>query len=425
MTAKSIFTDGAEKITANYGRQEQASKQNGSAVLDMEQARTFERDNSNLNKNNNSNAANLQRLKEPSELQQVHVRKLMMAIQTILDDFASSKQKSNLYEKEEMIFAAKIEKARQNIGRLPKLDSPEYIKLKKLRWEQKIMLACNGYDKTLNQFQVENEEFVKLLKLFRTAMKRVLSELVAVQPLPESMRNKIKGGNELPNLDTPIEDEASKKEKTAIEIVSPPVKTDNQEIAEVTEAVGTKTIVLSAWQKKMREKYSEAALNPLLSKNTEVVIYTDGSLVSTNEHTEEKIDSGGYAAILLFRKMNDTEIMISGHKARPSSAEYMELLAINKALKRLKKYRIKGKVVLYSDALNIVNKFNTKLAGWKDCGWKRADGKYIRYWKLWKKIYKYSKRIDLRICWVKGHAESQLNKRCDGVARAEAKLRAI
>ncbi len=97
----------------------------------MEQARTFERDNSNLNKNNNSSAANLQRPKEPSELQQDHVRKLMMAIQTMLDDLASSKQKINLYEKEEMIFAAKIEKARQNFGRIPKLDSPEYIELNK------------------------------------------------------------------------------------------------------------------------------------------------------------------------------------------------------------------------------------------------------------------------------------------------------
>jgi len=34
--------------------------------------------------------------------------------------------------------------------------------------------------------------------------------------------------------------------------------------------------------------------------------------------------------------MDDAEIMISGHKARPSNADYMELLAISKALKRQK-----------------------------------------------------------------------------------------
>lgn len=91
--------------------------------------------------------------------------------------------------------------------------------------------------------------------------------------------------------------------------------------------------------------------------------------------------------------MDDAEIMISGHKARPSNADYMELLAISKALKRLKKYNITGKVVLYSDALSVVNKYNTQLAGWQDCCWRRADGKYIRYWKLWKKYGKTLKTL--------------------------------
>ena len=92
----------------------------------------------------------------------------------------------------------------------------------------------------------------------------------------------------------------------------------------------------------------------------------------------------------------------------------------------MKKYKIEGKVVLYSDALNIVDNYNTKLAGWKECGWKREkDGKYVRYWKLWKKIWKLTKKLDLRVCWVKGHAESKLNRKCDAIARAEARLRAI
>ena len=73
----------------------------------------------------------------------------------------------------------------------------------------------------------------------------------------------------------------------------------------------------------------------------------------------------------------------------------------------------------------MVDNFNTKLAGWKDCGWKKENGKYIRYWKLWKKIWKNSKKMDLRVCWVKGHAESKLNIRCDEIARTEARLRAV
>jgi len=414
----------------------------------------------------------LQHSKEPSELQQVYVRKLMIAIQKLLDDFATSKQKCKHIDKEELIASDKIEKAQQKIGRLPKVDNPEYIKLKKLRWEQNIMLACNYYMKTINQFQTENESFVTLLKLFQKDLNRVLNGLVAVQPLPESIKNKIQEEKKLLNLDASVEAEASRQVKkiilkplpeiginkpvvqlstvledkmeqngeketvaakimkneieqkstTVIEIVSPSVKADNSVVAE---PLTTKPVLLSAGQKRLREKYNEETLNPLLPENAVVVIYTDGSLISTNKNTEEKIDSGGYAAILTFCKMDNAEIVISGHKARPSSSDYMELLAISKALKRLKKYHISGKVILYSDALGIVNKYNTKLAGWKDCGWKRADGKYIRYWKLWKKVWKYSKKLDLRVCWVKGHAESRLNKRCDTLARAEARLRAI
>ena len=217
-----------------------------------------------------------------------------------------------------------------------------------------------------------------------------------------------------------LEAEIVKSDTKVIEVV-PPVKTDTK----VMETTEKEPVKLSKKQKRLRERFTEEVLNPLLPENAVAVIYTDGSLVSTKRYTEETVDSGGYAAILILRNMGDVEIMLSGHKARPSSAEYMELMAINKALKRLKKYRFRGKVVLYSDALPVVNDFNTKLAGWKDCGWKKESGKYIRNWKLWKKIWKKSKKIDLRICWVKGHAESVYNNRCDVVARAEARLGAV
>ena len=108
----------------------------------VEQVKLSGREDAEL-KQNNSNNTQLQRPKEPSELQQIHVRKLLIAIQTMLDDFASSQKKCSCCEKEEVIVAAKIEKAQQNIGRLPKSDNHEYIRLKKLKWEHKIQLACN------------------------------------------------------------------------------------------------------------------------------------------------------------------------------------------------------------------------------------------------------------------------------------------
>ena len=189
--------------------------------------------------------------------------------------------------------------------------------------------------------------------------------------------------------------------------------------------VAKNPIVLNKWQKQLREKYAEEVLNPSLPQNAVAVIYTDGSMIHTQRYSSERIEFGGYAAILIIRAVSYAEIMISGRKRRPSSSEYMELLAIYKALKRLRKYRITGEVVLYCDSLGLVNKFNTKLADWEKCGWKANDGKYIRNWRLWKKIWKKSKKLDLRVCWVKGHAESKYNKRCDFVACAEATLGAM
>ena len=86
------------------------------------------------------------------------------------------------------------------------------------------------------------------------------------------------------------------------------------------ETTKTRSVVLTKKQKKLREKYSEETLNPIFPQNAEVVIFTNGSLVSSKKRTEEAIDSGGYAVILVFRKMDDAEIMISGHKRRPDQA---------------------------------------------------------------------------------------------------------
>ena len=196
-------------------------------------------------------------------------------------------------------------------------------------------------------------------------------------------------------------------------------------IEDTTDEVEQNPIALNKRQKELREKYTKDVLNPVLPQNAVAVIYTDGSMINTQRYSSERIEFGGYAAILIIRAVGYAEIMISGHKRRPSGSEYMELLAIYKALKRLKKYRITGKIVLYCDSLSIVDKCNTKLADWEECGWKASDGKYIRNWRLWKKIWKKSKKIDLKVCWVKGHAESKYNKRCDFVALAEATLGAM
>ena len=58
----------------------------------VEQVKLSGREYAELKQNNSNNTTQFQRPKEPSELQQIHVRKLLIAIQTMLDDFASSQK---------------------------------------------------------------------------------------------------------------------------------------------------------------------------------------------------------------------------------------------------------------------------------------------------------------------------------------------
>ncbi len=153
------------------------------------------------------------------------------------------------------------------------------------------------------------------------------------------------------------------------------------------------------------------------------VIFTDGSVMPIPDGDDKERMVGGYAALLVFRSMNETEVMISGYREYPREPAYMEMIAIYKALKRLKKYRTDGKIALFSDCMEVVNAFNSKLTGWHECGYKLKNGGRVKYWKLWKKIWKVSHKLPLQVKWVKGHARNGWNIRCDKTAKAEAKLR--
>ena len=171
---------------------------------------------------------------------------------------------------------------------------------------------------------------------------------------------------------------------------------------------------------KRKKKYSIDITDPMLPKNVEAVVYTDASYIEI-----KKKKFGGYAALILLRKMGDAELMISGHRKKPKSCKFMELLAVYKALKQLKKYKIKGKVSLFCDSKVIVTQFNTKLLNWEQAHWRQNNGKRIKYWRLWKKIWEKTQLFEIELHWVKGHAGSIWNIRCDLAARAEAQILAM
>lgn len=135
----------------------------------------------------------------------------------------------------------------------------------------------------------------------------------------------------------------------------------------------------------------------------DITIYTDGSALGNP-------GKGGFGAVL-----------ISGPYRREVSQGYrlttnnrMELLAVIVALEMLK---FEGSnVTLYSDSQYVVNAVEKRwLFGWERKGFagrKNAD--------LWIRFLRIYRKHNVRFVWVKGHADTVENNRCDQLAVAAA-----
>ena len=136
-----------------------------------------------------------------------------------------------------------------------------------------------------------------------------------------------------------------------------------------------------------------------------VTIYTDGAC-SGNP------GPGGWAAVLL---SGEHKKEISGGEASTTNNR-MELLAVISALELLKR---PCEVTLYTDSQYIERAVNQGwLRAWKARGWKRRDGE-LKNPELWKRLDKLLTAHTVAFHWVKGHAENDLNNRCDALAVAE------
>ncbi len=140
----------------------------------------------------------------------------------------------------------------------------------------------------------------------------------------------------------------------------------------------------------------------------EVLVYTDGAC-SGNP------GPGGWAAILVY---GNREKELSGGEESTTNNR-MELTAVVSALEALKE---PCAVKLYSDSKYIVDAVELGwLKAWQARGWKKSDNDEAKNLDLWKRLVPLLKIHDVSFFWVKGHAESEYNRRCDGLAVAERK----
>ena len=139
-----------------------------------------------------------------------------------------------------------------------------------------------------------------------------------------------------------------------------------------------------------------------------ITIYTDGAC-SGNP------GPGGWGAIL---EWQGHEKELSGGEAQTTNNR-MELTAVLTALRLLKE---PCTVELYSDSKYVVDAIDKGwLYGWQKKGWIKADKKPVLNVDLWQQLLPLLARHDVRLHWVKGHAENEKNNRCDQLAVAESK----
>lgn len=139
-----------------------------------------------------------------------------------------------------------------------------------------------------------------------------------------------------------------------------------------------------------------------------VDIYTDGAC-SGNPGV------GGWGAILLYKQHKKE---VSG--ANPNTTNNrMELTAIIEGIKLLKESCI---VTVYSDSAYSVEPFlKGWIHAWRMKGWKTADNKEVKNVDLWQALTDEMSKHEVEFVKVKGHADNELNNRCDYLARTAIK----
>ena len=144
-----------------------------------------------------------------------------------------------------------------------------------------------------------------------------------------------------------------------------------------------------------------------------VTIYTDGAARGNPE------GPGGYGTVLQYIDSRGTlheREYSAGYKKTTNNR--MELMAVCVALETL---RFEGSdVTIYSDSKYVVDAIEKRwLFGWEKKGFagkKNPD--------LWQRFLRVYRRHRVRFVWVKGHAETVENNRCDQLAVAAANDRA-
>lgn len=141
-----------------------------------------------------------------------------------------------------------------------------------------------------------------------------------------------------------------------------------------------------------------------------VVIYTDGSSLGNP-------GPGGYGVVI---PSPEGDLEFSGG-FRKTTNNRMELLACIVGLEQMP---TPSAVAVYSDSRYVVDGISKGWARrWQHNGWRKHNGGKAVNIDLWERLLSLCTRHDVQFVWVKGHAGTIGNERCDQLATQAAAQR--
>ena len=130
-----------------------------------------------------------------------------------------------------------------------------------------------------------------------------------------------------------------------------------------------------------------------------IEIFTDGS-------SKGNPGPGGYGIVMRY----GDKVKEYSEGFRRTTNNRMELLAVIKALEKLKRYDIP--VIVYSDSKYVIDSIEK---GWV-FNWVKTGFRGKKNEDLWRRYLDLHSKFDIEYSWVKGHAGHPENERCDVLA---------
>ena len=130
-----------------------------------------------------------------------------------------------------------------------------------------------------------------------------------------------------------------------------------------------------------------------------IKIFTDGS-------SKGNPGPGGFGIVMRY---GDKEKEYS-EGFRRTTNNRMELMAVIRALEKLKRYDIP--VIVYSDSKYVIDSIEK---GWV-FNWLKTGFRGKKNEDLWRRYLDLHSKFDIEYSWVKGHAGHPENERCDVLA---------